>query len=41
VILSEAVYARVKDHVIATPMDALKVKGRVQPIPVYELVNLK
>ncbi len=41
VILSEAVYARVKDRVIATPMDALKVKGRVQPIPIYELVNLK
>jgi class 3 adenylate cyclase len=41
VILSEAVYARAKDRVVVTPMDALKVKGRVQPIPVYELVNLK
>ncbi len=41
VLLSDAVYARVKDKVIVNAMDALKVKGRVQPIPVYELVNLK
>jgi len=41
VILSEAVYARVKDHVIVNPLEAMKVKGKVQPVQVYELVNLK
>jgi PAS domain S-box-containing protein len=41
VILSEAVYERVKDQVIVKEMGALQVKGRVKPIPVYELVDLR
>ena len=41
VILSEAVYARVKDQVIVKELGALQVKGRTQPIPVYELVDLR
>ncbi len=41
VILSEAVYARVKDQVVVKELGALQVKGRTQPIPVYELVDLR
>jgi adenylate cyclase len=41
VILSEAVYARVKDRVVVKELGALQVKGRTQPIPVYELVDLR
>lgn len=41
VILSEAVYARVKDQVIVKELGALQVKGRAQPIPVYELMDLR
>lgn len=41
VILSEAVYARVKEQVIVKELGALQVKGRTQPIPVYELVDLR
>jgi hypothetical protein len=31
----------VKDQVIVKEMGALQVKGRVKPIPVYELVDLR
>jgi PAS domain S-box-containing protein len=41
VLLSDTVYERVKGRVVVNPMDALKVKGRVKPIPVYELIDLK
>jgi PAS domain S-box-containing protein len=41
VILSEAVYARVKERVVVKELGALQVKGRAQPIPVYELVDLR
>lgn len=41
VVISEAVYERVKEMVVVNPMDSLKVKGKTQAIPVYELLNLK
>ena len=41
VILSEEVYERVKDNVIVKALGALQVKGRVKPIPVYELLDLR
>lgn len=41
VLLSEAVYERVKDRAVVSPLEALKVKGRVQPISVFELKDLK
>lgn len=41
VIISEATYRRVQDIVIVKPLDPLLVKGKVQPVPVYELLDLK
>ena len=41
VTLSEAIYQQVKDHVIVTPREPMQVKGRVQPVQVYELEGLK
>lgn len=41
VILSEAVYERVRDEVIVKELGALQVKGRVKPIPVFELIDLR
>ncbi|MGQ0603143.1 MAG: adenylate/guanylate cyclase domain-containing protein [Anaerolineales bacterium] len=41
VTLSDAMYQQVKDHVIVTPREPMQVKGRVQPVAVYELEGLK
>ncbi len=41
VFISDTVYERVKDLVIVNPLEALKVKGRVRPVPVFELLSLK
>ncbi len=41
VLLSQAVYERVRDHVVVNSRGALQVKGRAQPIQVYELLDLK
>jgi class 3 adenylate cyclase len=41
VLLSQAVYERVRDNVIVNSLGALQVKGRVQTIQVYELLDLK
>jgi len=41
VIISDAAYQRVKAHVVVNPLEPMHVKGRVQPITVYELVTLK
>jgi class 3 adenylate cyclase len=41
VIVSDAVYERVKDQVVVKELGALQVKGRVKPIPVYELLDLR
>ena len=41
VIISEAIYAQVKDEVKVTELQPLKVKGRIKPIQVYELLDLK
>jgi PAS domain S-box-containing protein len=40
VFLSDTFYARVKDVVRVTPLEPLSVKGRLQPIPVFELLDL-
>jgi class 3 adenylate cyclase/GAF domain-containing protein len=40
VYLSDTFYARVKDLVRVTPLEPLLVKNRVQPIPVFELLDL-
>jgi adenylate cyclase len=41
VVISDVVYAQVKDLVIVNQLEPLKVKGRVAPVPVFELVSLK
>jgi PAS domain S-box-containing protein len=41
VIISEAAYQKVTGHVVVNPLEPMHVKGRVQPVVVYELVDLK
>ncbi|MBL8057246.1 MAG: GAF domain-containing protein [Anaerolineales bacterium] len=41
VIISEEVYQAVKDEVVVNPLEAMHVKGKVQPVTVYELVGLQ
>jgi PAS domain S-box-containing protein len=40
ILLSQSTYERVKDHVRVKILPALKVKGRMEPEPVYELIGL-
>jgi adenylate cyclase len=37
-IISEATFLQVKDHVIARELDLIRVKGKTQPVKVYELL---
>ncbi|MBI3359651.1 MAG: GAF domain-containing protein [Chloroflexi bacterium] len=41
ILLSETAYSRVKDYVWVTPLEPIKVKGRQQPVPLYELTGIK
>ncbi len=41
VLLSDSAYEQVKNHVNATPLEPMKVKGRVQPVQVYEVTGIK
>jgi PAS domain S-box-containing protein len=40
ILLSQSTYERVKGHVRVKTLPALKVKGRMEPEPVYELIGL-
>ncbi len=40
VFLSDKFYERVKDVVRVNPLEPLQVKGRVQPVPVFELLDI-
>ena len=40
VFLSDKFYERVKDVVRVLPLEPLQVKGRVQPVPVFELLDI-
>lgn len=40
VFVSDTFYARVKDRVRVRPLDALQVKGRTRPVPVFELLDI-
>jgi len=40
VFLSDKFYQRVKDSVRVKPLEPLHVKGRIQPVPVFELLDL-
>jgi len=41
IVISDAAYQRVKEHVIVQPMEPMTVKGKKAPIPVYEILGLK
>jgi adenylate cyclase len=41
VVLSEDLYKQVEDHVLAEPLQRIKVKGRDQDVMVYRLVGLR
>ncbi len=41
VIISDVVYQHVKDAVIVNPLEPMHVKGRIQPVTVFELVGLQ
>jgi adenylate cyclase len=40
IVISDAAYQRVKDQVRVLPMDPMQVKGKREPIPVYEILGL-
>ena len=40
ILLSQSTYERVKDHINVKALLPLKVKGRMEPEPVYELISL-
>jgi adenylate cyclase len=41
IIISEFTYEYVKNHVIARELDLIRVKGKAQPVKIYELVAVK
>ena len=41
VVISDAVYQIVKDMVIVNPLEPMHVKGKLQPVSVYELLDLR
>jgi adenylate cyclase len=40
IIISDGVYAQVRDRVAAHPLGSVKVKGRLQSVEIYELVDV-
>ncbi len=41
IIISEYTYEGVKDHVVARELDLIRVKGKEQPVTIYELLDMK
>lgn len=41
IVISELAYERVKDFINVVPMEPMTVKGKREPIPVYEIIDLK
>ncbi len=41
ILLSETAYEQVKDKVMAVQLEPLKVKGRAQPVQIYELLDIQ
>ncbi len=41
IIISEFTYEHVKDHVIVRELDLIRVKGKQQPVRIYELMDVK
>jgi len=40
-ILSEGTYAQVKDQFVCREVDKIRVKGKVQPVTIYELLDVR
>ena len=41
IIISEYTYEQVKDRIIARELDLIRVKGKEQPVKIYELIDVK
>jgi len=41
IIISEFTYERVKDKVVAREVDLIRVKGKLKPVKIYELIDMK
>jgi len=41
IIISEATYEYVKDHIVARELDLIRVKGKELPVKIYELIDMK
>lgn len=41
IIISESTYELVKDRVVARELDIIRVKGKIKPVRIYELMDLK
>jgi PAS domain S-box-containing protein len=41
ILLSSTAYERVRDHVDVRPLDPIKVKGRQQPVEIFELMGMR
>ncbi len=41
IIISENTYEHVKDHVVVRELDLIRVKGKEQPVVIYELIDIK
>jgi adenylate cyclase len=41
IIISEATYEYVKEHIVARELDLIRVKGKELPVKIYELVDMK
>ncbi len=41
IIISEFTYEHVKDHVVVRELDLIRVKGKEQPVRIYELIDVK
>ena len=41
IIISESTYEYVKDRVFARELDLIRVKGKQQPVKIFELIDIK
>ncbi|MDH5717997.1 MAG: adenylate/guanylate cyclase domain-containing protein [Spirochaetia bacterium] len=41
IIISEYTYEKVKDKIIARELDSIRVKGKIEPVTIYELIDIK
>ncbi len=41
IIISEATYEYIKDHIIARELDLIRVKGKELPVKIFELIDMK